>query len=486
MAASLDLETLIRPVSTMLLDLLHHFKGLPAPPTLELLQHLEDLPGSPQLEDAPPLQHHCQSPLLPTPTTEGMEAQVIGKLILDAKLDNNKPLVNETSHLYTLTDTHITPRQSTNPRHNSNNTKPMDSPAHDTPNNHSCIDKANHKSGSVEDNEDKEPRNAIAPQRKSTFDKPEITLITDKLPDTAPDNPSNNKFLTYYPFRRPSNLTDDLLESTHAPSDDYNTKETHEKESHPLFALDLHEANADDSSMNPENPKQTNSSKIEHTDLKEEEPAVDEENPNPDESSLDDLIEPTHAPVTLDLHETNADDSSLKPEKPKYTNSSNTELIDLKEEEPAVDSKNPNPVKSSLETQKHSKSCKTEYTGNLTEDDPPNETETPYPNEAKESKHNLIKNVDPPDKDDESPSSPPKTNKSKGLTDPLNEDEVSTQNPLDKPELSEENDDNPLNPLMTNESASLTDPLQEAPNSVESTNRSIPPHIYISVAHQSG
>ena len=428
MADSLKLETLIRPVSTMLLDNLHLLEIISGSPLLEPPQHLQDLPGGPQLKDAPPLQHHCQSPLLPTPTTEDMEAQVIAKLIPDPKLDKDKSSVNETSHLYTLTDTH------------------------------SCIDKANSKSGPIEDIEDKKPRNATAPHHKNTFDKPEITLITDELPDTAPDNPSIYKSLTYYPFRRSSNLTDVPLDSTHAPNDDHNARETHEKESHPHFASGLHETNSDDSSTNLEKPK------MEHTDLKEEEFTVDEEDPNPDESSLDDLVEPTHAPATLDLHETNVDDSSLKLEKSKYTNSGNTELMDLKEEESATESKNPKPIKSSLEAQKHSKSCKTAHTDNLTEDDPPNELETSYPNEEKEAKRNLIKDAEPSDKDDEFPSSPPKTNKSKSHTDTL-----------DKPDLNEDNKDIPLNPLMTTESTSLTVPLQEAPNSAESANRSIPP-----------
>ena len=117
---SLNLDTLIRPVSTLLLEV-HR-----------LLQRSTDLPGSQQPEDAPLLLHHSPSPPLPTPTTESMEAQVTNKPKPDAKIDDDKTLVNTTPHLYTLTNIHITPKQSTNPLGNLNDTKPKDSPTPNT------------------------------------------------------------------------------------------------------------------------------------------------------------------------------------------------------------------------------------------------------------------------------------------------------------------------------------------------------------------
>ena len=261
-----------------------------------------------------------------------MEAQVIVNSTLDAKLDNDKSLVNETSH---LTKIHIMPKQSANLPGNLNDTKPKDSTAHDTANKHSCIDNVNQKSSSVEDNENKGPRNTVAHQHNSAFNKPKITLIIDKLPGTAPDNPSGNKLLTNYPFRGPSKSVDDLIEP--APNDDLNSKDTHEKEPHTSLTLDLHEAkdkepspflakeqpptaNTDDSSMNPDKPKHTNSSKIELTGLKEEEPAVDLENTDPDESSLDNL---------------------------KHAKYCKTQLTDPKEEESAANKENSDPDESS-------------------------------------------------------------------------------------------------------------------------------------------
>ena len=474
-AHTLDLETLIPSVSTMMLEvhrhqqhykdlpgslqhedelLHHHTQSPPLPtPTTEGME-AQDLPGSLQHKDTHLLHHNSQSPLLPTPTTEDMEAQVIVKPILDAKLDNDKSLVNETSH---LTKIHITPKQSANLPGNLNDTKPKDSTAHDTANKHSCTDNVNHKSSPVKDNENKEPRNTVAHQHNSAFDTPKITSIIDKLPGTTPDNSSGNKLLTNYPFRGPSKSVDVLIES--APNDDLNSKDTHEKEPHTSFTSDLHEvkdkepspflakeqpptANNDDSSMNPDKPKHTDSSIIELTGLEEEEPAEDLENTDPDESSLDNL---------------------------KHAKYCQIQLTDLKEEESAANKENSDPVESStqspapntknsledLDKQKHDKP------GNLTEDDPPDETETPHPNEAKESEHNPMKSVDPPDKDDESPSNPPETNKSEVCTDPLNGNEEPTQNPPDKPEPCGENGDNPLNPLKTSKSAAPTDTLIE-------------------------
>ena len=448
---ALDLETLIPSVSTLMLHLLQHSKDLPELQDLHRsLQHSEDLPGSLQREEEL-LHHHAQSPPLPTPTTEGMEAQVTVKSILEAKLDNDKSLVNKTSH---PTKIHITPKLSANLPDNSNDTKPKDSTAHDTANKHPRTDNVNHKPGSVENNEDKGPRNTVAHQHNSTFYKPKITLTIDKLPGTAPDNPDNpsgNELLTNYPFREPSKSVG-LIES--APNDDLNSKDTHEKKPHtsstlhevkdkepsPLLAKEQPPtANTDDSLTNPNKPKHTNSTIIELAGLREEKPAVHPENTDPDESSLD----------NLKLAKTELTDPK---EEESAANKEYSSLDESSTHSPAPNTKN---SLEDLDKKKH------DEPGNLTEDDPPDEAEIPYPIEAKKSEHNLMKSVDPPDKDNESPPSPPETNKSDDLTEPLNGNEIPTQNPPDKPELCGENGDNPSNPLKTSKSAAPTDPLTE-------------------------
>ena len=376
-------------------QLLHHHDQSPTTEDKEvqnlhrLPQHSEDLPGSLQHEEQL-LHQHDQSPLLPTPTTEGKEVQVTIKSTLEAKLDKDKTPVHETSHSAKK------PNQSTNIPDNLKDTKPKDSTAHNTANKHSRTDNVNHKPSTVENKRNKDPRNTAAHKHNSAFDKTKVTPIIDKPPDTTPDNPDNssgNEVITNHPIREPSKSV--------GPDDD-------------LDSLTK--------------PKHTNSALIELAGLKEEKHPVHLETTDPDESSLDDLKLAQSEPSDLKRKK-----SAANKEKSELESSTHP---------PAPNTKNYLEV---LGKKKHDDS------GNLTEDDHPDEAEIPHPIQAKQPEFDLTKSTDPPDKDDESSPHPPQTNKSNDFTDPHND-------PPDKPELCDRNGDNFLN---LPKSTAPTDPLTE-------------------------
>ena len=435
---SLDPETLVPSVDTLMLLLLQHSKDLPELQDLHRLpQHSEDLPGSLQHEEEL-LHHHAQPPPLPTPTTESTGVQVTVNSSLEAKPNNDESLVHKASH---PTKIHIMHKHSTNLPDSLNNTKSKDSTALDTDNKHSHTDNVNHKPSPAENNENKGPRNTAAHKHDSAFDKPKFAPIINKLPDTAPDNPDNlsgNELLTNHPFRKPSKSVgpvesapnDDLEKKPHTSSTLHEVKD---KEPSPLLAKELPD-NTDDSSTEP---RHTISTILELTDLKDAKPAAYLEITDPDESSLDDL-KPAQ-PEPTDLKEEKA--ATIKKK---------SSLDEPNTHPPAPNMKNSLKV---LDKEKHDKP------GNLTEDNPQDEAETPYPTEAKEPDHNPTKSTDPPDKDNESTPNPPETNKSDDPTDPPNGNETPTQNLPNKPELFGKDDHNSSHLPKTNESAVPMDTL---------------------------